>query len=232
MLIKDIGTSSEGNCFMINDDLVIDMGFPYKYVKSQFKEDLAYSMFQGFKYLLLTHIHKDHFNETTIRKLYISNQNLTIVCGEWLNDILLSYGFDESRIIVVEFGKVYQLGEYKISPIKAYHDVENCGYRIMKDGHKHLHITDTATLDGIDAFDYDTATIECNHDEQKALELIAQAKENGEFTHLKGAMNSHLSVQQTIQFCERNRIKQLYPAHIGSSTKKEVIQALREWINR
>lgn len=231
MLIKDIGTSSEGNCFFINDDLVIDMGFPYKYVKSQFKEDLAHLMFQGLKYLLLTHIHKDHFNETTIRKLYISNPDLKIVCGEWLYKILLSYGFDEDRIMVVQYGKVYQLGDYKISPVKAYHDVENCGYRIMQGNHKHLHITDTSTLDGIVALDYDTATIECNHDEFKALELIAEAKENGEFTHLKGAMNSHLSVQQTIQFCDQNRIKQLYPAHLGSSTKKEVIKALMEWVS-
>ena len=222
MLIKHVASDSKGNLYTIDEDLIIDCGVSFSFIDATID-------FQSFSYLLLTHEHADHLNKVSLRKVF-TRSKITIVCGEWLNDILLSYGFDESRIIVVECGKVYQLGEYKISPIKAYHDVENCGYRIMKDGHKHLHITDTATLDGIDAFDYDTATIECNHDEQKALELIAQAKENGEFTHLKGAMNSHLSVQQTIQFCERNRIKQLYPAHIGSSTKKEVIEALRRWV--
>ncbi|NCD12762.1 MAG: hypothetical protein EOL93_09455 [Epsilonproteobacteria bacterium] len=222
MLIKHFASDSKGNLYTIDEDIIIDCGVSFSFIDATID-------FQSFGYLLLTHEHADHLNKVSLRKVF-TRSNLIIVCGEWLNDILLSHGFDESRIIVVEFGKVYQLGEYKISPIKAYHDVENCGYRIMKDGHKHLHITDTATLDGIDAFDYDTATIECNHDEQKALELIAQAKENGEFTHLKGAMNSHLSVQQTIQFCERNRIKQLYPAHIGSSTKKEVIEALRRWV--
>lgn len=223
MLIKHVASNSKGNLYTIDESIIIDCGVSFSFLDEKID-------FQSFGFLLLTHEHADHLNKVALRKVF-TRSKIKIVCGEWLHNILLSYGFDEDRIMVVEFGKVYQLDDYKISPVKAYHDVENCGYRIMQGNHKHLHITDTSTLDGIVALDYDTATIECNHDEFKALELIAEAKENGEFTHLKGAINSHLSVQQTIQFCDQNRVKQLYPAHLGSSTKKEVIQALREWIN-
>ena len=142
---------------------------------------------------------------------------------------LLKYGVTSDRIIVVEFGKVYELGEYKISPVIAYHDVENCGYRIMKNGWKHFHITDTVSLDGISAVGYDSASIECNHHYETALKIIEQKKEDGEFSYLKGALNSHLAVHKTIQFCKENGIKKLYPVHIGGSTKKEVLQALKEW---
>jgi len=199
---------------------MIDIGLPYSKVKEHLKD---------IDFLLLTHIHGDHFKADTIRKIFVYHENIKIVCGEWLREKLLSVGVDEDRIIIVEFGKVYTLGIYLISPILAYHDVENCGYRVMKDGFKHFHITDTFSLDGIETLNYNSASIECNHDYEKALELIEEAKDNDEFSHLKGAINSHLAVHKTISFCKENKIKKLYPIHIGSSTKKEVIQALKEW---
>lgn len=199
---------------------MIDLGLSY----SKTKEHLS-----DVTHILLTHIHGDHLNMTTVRKIFVAHENIKFVCGQWLIEKLIKSGVDKDRILPIEFGKVYQLGDYKISPIIAYHDVENCGYRILLENKKHLHITDTCTLDGIDAKGYDSASIECNHEVNRALELIAEAKDNGEFSHLQGAMNSHLSVDKTIQFCKGNGIKKLYPVHIGSSTKNEVIEALRRW---
>lgn len=219
MNFKTIETGSGGNCFLI-DNLMIDLGLSYTKTK-QYLEMV--------NSILLTHIHGDHFNKDTIRKVFVNHDHIKFVCGEWLREKLLRIGVDEDRIIVVEFGKVYELGECKISPIIAYHDVENCGYRIMKDGWKHIHITDTASLEGIEAVNYNSASIECNHHYERALELIREAKENDEFSHLRGAMNSHLSVDKTIRFCKENGIKKLFPIHIGSSTKKEVIESLKAW---
>jgi phosphoribosyl 1,2-cyclic phosphodiesterase len=199
---------------------MIDLGLSYSKTKPYC---------DGIKYVLLTHIHGDHFKKDTIRKLFVNHEQIKFVCGEWLREKLLKIGVEQDRIIVHEFGKVYELGEYKISPIIAYHDVENCGYRIMKDGYKHLHITDTVSLEGIEAVNYNSASIECNHHYERALELIEEAKENDEFSHLKGAMNSHLAVHKTIDFCKENNIKKLFPIHIGSSTKKEVIESLKAW---
>jgi len=219
MQLNILGTGSGGNCFLINKDLLIDAGLPYSKIKDKV---------QNVKYVLLTHIHGDHFNKATIRKLIV-DINPIFVCGEWMREDALNI-VEPERIIISSFGYIESLGRYKIAMLKAYHDVSNCGYRIMDDkGHKHLHITDTNTLEGIEAKNYDSASIECNHEINKALELIEEAKEKGEFTHLKGAINSHLSVDKTIQFCKKNHIKKLYPVHIGNSTKKEVIEALKEW---
>lgn len=219
MTFKTIESGSGGNCFLL-DTLMIDIGLSYSKTKPYC---------ESVEYLLLTHEHGDHFKPDTIRKISVYHEHIKFVCGEWLREKLLKIGAEPDRIIVVEFGKVYQLGDYKISPVMAYHDVENCGYRIMKDGWKHFHITDTFTLDGIQAVGYQSASIECNHHYETALELIEKAKEDGAFSHLKGALNSHLAVHKTIEFCKANGIGQLFPVHIGNSTKKEVIKSLEEW---
>lgn len=214
-----IGTGSSGNCFLLDDEIMIDCGLPYSKTKDHI---------ENVKAVLLTHIHGDHFNTSTIRKLSIHDNNIQFYCGEWLKD-KASNIVNDSQINIMEFGKVYSINEYKFSMVEAYHDVENCGYRIMKDSYKHFHITDTSTLEGITALNYNSASIECNHEINKALELIEQSKEDEEFSHLRGAINSHLSVDKVIKFCKENNIKKLYPVHIGNSTKKEVIQKLKEW---
>jgi len=219
MQLKILGTGSSGNCFLINDDLMIDAGLPYLKIKDKVKD---------IKYVLLTHIHGDHFNKSTIRKLVVEI-NPIFICGEWLHDELLNIVKPEN-ILVYEFGRVFQILDYKIAMVEAYHDVLNCGWRIMdKKGHKHLHITDTNTLDGIEDKNYDSASIECNHEINKAMELIDEAKENSEFSHLTNAIRNHLSVDKTIRFCKENHIKKLYPVHIGNSTKIEVINSLKKW---
>jgi len=216
MNIKVIGTGSSGNCFLIDDDLMIDAGLPYSKVKPFTKKVFA---------VLLTHIHGDHFNKDTIRKLYVNNEKILFVCGDFLVDDLHNVDIPDDNIFVADLS-LYKMRQYKIAPFNLYHDVPNYGWRIEKDGHKHFHTTDTSTLDGIKAREYDSATIECNHDYDKAIEIIDKAIENGDFTHLQGAMNSHLSVQQAIDFVKKNKIKKFIPVHIGSSTKKEVIEAL------
>jgi len=216
MQFKIIGTGSSGNCFLVNDDLMIDAGLPYSKIKDYVK---------NVRFVLLTHIHGDHFNKSTIRKLIVE-VNPMFICGDFLEDELLKIA-DNDKIITVEENKVYELNDYKISPVSLYHDVKNFGYRIMDNGYKHFHATDTSTLEGISAKNYDSASIECNHEINKARKLIKKAEENGEFTHLKGAINSHLDVNETLSFCNKNNISKLYPLHIGNSTRKEVIQVLR-----
>ena len=221
MEIEIIGTGSSGNCFLFNDNLIVDMGLP----KSKMKD----IDFGKIKYVLLTHIHADHFLEATIRYLSIHYPKILFICGEWLKKELLHIGVE--NIKVIEMNKLYEIGDYKISGIIAYHDVENCGYRLMQNGHKHIYITDTSTLEGITAKNYDTATIECNHDFERALEIIEEKREEGEFSHLVRTLDTHLSVQQTIEFCKGNNIKKLIPVHIGDSTRVEVMEAIGEYEN-
>ena len=222
MNVEVIETGSGGNCFLFDKTIMIDCGIPLSRMSK--KVDL-----NNISYILLTHIHGDHFHKTTIRNISIKYPHIVFVCGLWLQEDLLHIGVKEKQVKVIEMNEVVSLGDFMISGVVAYHDVQNCGYRVVKDGHYHFHMTDTSTLEGITAQNYTTATIECNHHLETALSIINECKESGEFTHLKGAINSHLSVDKAIQFCKDNSIGELIPVHIGSSTKKEVIQALKEW---
>lgn len=211
MTFKVIETGSSGNCFLFGE-LMIDCGLPYSKIKDHVKPNA-----------LLTHCHGDHFNNSTIRKLS-TNHNVTFYALPYLCERLQTIGID--NFVVIEAGKVYQIGDYMVSPVTAYHDVENVGYRIMHKGIKHFHITDTATLEGITARDYTSASIECNHCEIAALQLIEEARLNNEFTHMARAMDSHLSVQKAIDFILENGIKNITPIHIGASTRDQVMRAL------
>ena len=120
MKFKIIGTGSSGNCFLINDDLMIDAGMSYSKIKDKVR---------NVKYVLLTHIHGDHFNASTIRKLVVEVDPM-FICGDFLEDELLKIA-DNDKIITVEENKVYEIDSYKISPVSLYHDVKNFGYRIV-----------------------------------------------------------------------------------------------------
>lgn len=109
------------------------------------------------------------------------------------------------NVDVIEVGKVYDYGSFKISPIQLYHDVPNFGYRIFKDETKIIHATDTAHLEGITAKDYDLYCIESNYNEDTIFESIERKKANGEFAYQQGAINSHLSEQQARDFIFKNR---------------------------
>lgn len=211
MTFKVIGTGSSGNCFLFGD-LMIDCGLPYSKIKDHVKPNV-----------LLTHCHGDHFNNSTIRKLS-TNHDVKFYALPYLCERLQTIGID--NFVAIEAGEIYRIDDYTISPVIAYHDVENVGYRIMYKGIKHFHITDTSTLEGITARNYTSASIECNHCEIEAMRLIEQARENGEFSHLPGAINSHLSVQQAIEFIKQNNIGKLTPIHIGKSTYDQVFKAL------
>ena len=218
MNIDIIGSGSSGNCIILDEEVMIDAGVPYKTLKEYTKPG-------NIRYVLLTHIHGDHFNKATIRKLTVNTETM-FLCGDFLKKDLLDIGVPQDKTIVVNNRHIS--GEWKFFPVSLYHDVPNIGWRISKGKWRHFHATDTFTLEGITAKNYDSATIECNHHLPTAIKLIEEAEINGEFTHLRGAINSHLSVYKAIKFAKENNIRYMFPCHIGSSTKKEVLDELEK----
>ena len=219
MKFKVIGTGSSGNAFLIDDNIIIDCGLSFKKLNEAC--DLS-----KIKWILLSHKHSDHYNKATIRQVIVKNKHLKILCGNFLLDDLLQSGVERHRIEVVLPCKLFKTDEYTFSPVSLYHDVPNFGWRILNKGKKHFHATDTEHLNGISAYNYDSASIETNHCEIRAKEIIEQKKESGEFCHLVGTLNSHLSVQQTVKFVRNNNIKELIPIHVGDLTKDKVKEYL------
>ena len=104
------------------------------------------------------------------------------------------------NIDIYELNKWYDYGSFKISIGKLYHDVENCFFRIIKNDIKIFRATDTFTLQGISAKEYNLFMLECNYDEDTVWDIIRAKEERGEYAHQRGSINSHLSRQAAQKF--------------------------------
>ena len=180
-----ISTGSHGNAIVYHDSIMVDCGVPFAAVKPYLRR---------LQIILLTHEHKDHLNIETLRKIVFERPGIRIACGDWLKD-QINFG----NVDVLKFGAVYNYTGFQVSVVKLYHDVPNCGYRIFKDGTKIFHATDTGTLEGITAKNYDLYAIESNYPEDT---INAQIERN---YYKIGAVNSHLSDQQARNFIDENR---------------------------
>lgn len=188
-----ISSGSEGNAVIYNNAIMVDCGVTLKALQ-EVKRSL--------KIVLLTHKHSDHLKIRTLQRLQAERPTLRVACGDFLLDELPCI----KNIDVLQVGKIYDYGAFKVSPIKLYHDVPNFGWRIfLNNGQKIFHATDTVHLEGITAKEYDLYAIEHNYCEEYIQEAIEEARANGEYTHAYGNINTHLSVQQARAFIEANR---------------------------
>lgn len=191
MVYNVLSSGSSGNCVIYHNSIAVDMGISYSLIKP-YQRNL--------QIVLLTHIHGDHFNLSTIKKLAFERPTLRFACGEFLADKLQGI----KNVDILKSGLIYDYGMFKISPITLYHDVPNFGYRIFKGNHKTIHITDTAHLEKIEAKNYDLYAIEANYNEETIFKSIENKIKKGEFAHQIGSVKTHLSEQQARDFVFKN----------------------------
>ena len=192
-IAKVINSGSEGNAVIYNNAIMVDCGVSLKAL-SEVKRSL--------KIVLLTHKHSDHIKIRTLQRLQAERPTLRVACGNFLLEELPCI----KNIDVLQVGKIYDYGAFKVSPVKLYHDVPNFGWRIfLPNGQKIFHATDTVHLEGISAKGYDLYAIEHNYCEEYIQQAIEEARANGEYTHAYGNINTHLSIQQARAFIEANR---------------------------
>lgn len=195
MNYKIISSCSTGNAVIIKDIILIDCGVTYKKLKDDYKK---------IKLVLLTHIHSDHFKRETIKKLAQERPTLRFACCEWLLEPLLECGVNRKNIDVLEIGIKYDYKLFKVVPIKLYHDVPQCGYRILFDNYKIIYATDTRTLEGIIAKNYDLYLIEGNYEDKEIEERIRKKQEIQQYCYEYRARNTHLSKGQARDFLLNN----------------------------
>lgn len=192
MTFEVIASGSSGNAVVINREILIDVGVPFKALEGV-KKDL--------KLVLLTHAHGDHFKPRTVRALHRERPALRWGCCEWMVGPLLEVGVDKRAIDVLTpgFCSVYK-GLCTVMPEGLVHDVPNCGYHIWSGKDTLFYATDTATLDGVEAPGYGLYLIEANH-RRDELEARAKAKrEAGEFAYEYRASANHLSQEQALDW--------------------------------
>lgn len=190
-----ISSCSKGNATVIRDIILIDCGVSFKQLIKVYK---------NLKIVLLTHIHRDHFNKSTIKKLAEERPTLRFACCKWLFEELIKCGVDKRNIDVLEIGKKYDYKLFKIVPIRLYHDVPQCGYRVLFEDYKVIYATDTKTLDGISAKNYDLYLIEANYTKEDMEERIRIKQEQYKYAYEFRAKENHLSKEETDQFLLEN----------------------------
>lgn len=195
MNYKIISSCSTGNATIIRDIILIDCGVTFKRLEKYYKQ---------LKIVLLTHIHSDHFKKETIRKLAQERPTLRFACCEWLLQPLLECGVLRKNIDVLQIGTRYDYKLFKIVPIKLYHDVPQCGYRVLFDDYKVIYMTDTRTVEGIVAKNYDLYLVEGNYEEEELEQRIKQKQEEGLYYYESRVRNTHLSKGQATDFLLNN----------------------------
>lgn len=192
-----VQSGSNGNAVIYNKDIMVDCGVSFSKIKPYYKD---------IKLLLTTHVHSDHFNKKTIKKLAELRPTLIFCCGEWLVQPLVDLGVAKKNIIVLQIDKQYDFGKYVITPFNAKHDVPNCGYKIVvkKTNYKIFHATDINSLENMQAKNYDLYCLEANYNEQELKTRLQEKQDNGEYAYEKRVLDTHLSKEECNRFLIAN----------------------------
>lgn len=197
MDIDVLKTGSDGNAVVINGEILIDCGVPYKTLEESW-------YIPKLKLVLLTHRHSDHFNSHTVGRLHDARPSLRWGMCEWMVQPVVDAGVSKRVIDVMECGTKYGYNYYNIFPVELVHDVPNCGWHIQYVYTKLFYGTDTGTLDHVEAKDYNIYCIEANHSKDDIEARIKDKLERGEFAYEFRAARNHLSQEQALDWLARN----------------------------
>lgn len=195
MIYNIISTGSKGNAVILNDLILIDCGVPYRAIK-------PYA--GNIQLVLLTHIHGDHFNRSSVHRLAAERPTLRFGCGKWLARDLIDCGVQKWRIDIFTPNVLNRYSFVDISMVTLNHNVPNCGYKIFMNNEKIFYATDTNDLRGITAKNYDLYMLEANYEDEEIKDRIRKKEENGEYAYERQVLHNHLSKAKCDDFIVRN----------------------------
>ena len=188
-----IGSSSKGNCIIVEDFLMLDCGLSYSKIREYLK---------NIKLIFISHKHHDHLNMACIKQLTYSYPTIKFVTGS--KDVvekLVKCGARKKNIYFLKEGIRYDLGMLKVRLVYLYHDVDNYGIKWEYKGKKGIYCVDTSRLDHIVAEDYDLYLIEANYKEEILQQHIDQCEpDDDRLIYLHRVENTHLSQDQANKF--------------------------------
>ena len=199
-----IATGSRGNAVVLDGNILIDCGVPFR--------DLE-GIYQKLAIVVLTHIHGDHFAPETLRQLAFRRPTLRFLCPPWLHQPLRSIGISEKVIDTASTAYVLSYGRlpggsfpgvvFHMDPIP--HDVPNCAWHIFFGGSEAaLYATDCGSLDAVEARDYDLYLLEANYKEDELEERMQQKLAAGRYAYEPRAAANHLSQEQAKRWLAEN----------------------------
>lgn len=192
MKLKVLGSSSAGNCYILETDteaLILEVGISFKDVKKAL--DFNISKIVG---VLISHSHGDHakyisdYMKAGI-EVYTSDETqeyLEIVTGEYVKSMMP--------------GKVYKIGNFTIQPFELVHSVPCLGFYIKHpDMGKLLFVTDTEYVpQSFKSIGINHILIESNYDKDLLCEVSANSIKRNH------VLTGHMEINTTLQAISTN----------------------------
>lgn len=215
MKIKVLGSSSKGNCYIIEtatSTLVLEAGIKFEEVKKNLKFNL--DKVCG---CLVTHEHKDHSK-------YVAD---FLKCGI---KVFTSKGTSEQiniknhNLVIIDKLKPYKISDFTVLPFDVQHDVaEPFGYLIQYNPTKQklLFATDTYYLK-YNFKDIDIYMVECNSD----LQTLEENLKNNSVTtyHYRRLRQSHMNLETLVDFFRKtdlSKTQKILLLHLSDKNSNE-----------
>lgn len=190
-----IATGSTGNAVIIEKNILVDAGVPYKKIEP-FMKDL--------KLVLLTHAHSDHFKASTLRRMSLEKPMLRFGCGAFLAEKLTKAGVPKQQIDILAPNMLYGYGICNVIPVELAHDCPNYGYKIHFPQGKVFYATDTGSLSMVSARNYALYLVEANYKADELRERMDEKLSNGQYAYEQRAMKYHLSEEKANDWLYKN----------------------------
>lgn len=199
-------SGKEGNAVLLNGFLLFDCGIPWKKLKPYANR---------IRLVFLTHIHGDHFNIKTIRKLNQTRPLLRFVCAANLITPLVTQArVPLDKILLVrpedEPGKTHDFltgTDITMSSFHLLHDVPNVGWIVNVSGGEEpgtaMYATDTHHIP-IAAPGLDLYMIEANYTQEGMERRVAAKTEKGVFSYEERVKASHMSLETAMEWLREN----------------------------
>lgn len=194
-----IKTGSKGNCVVLNNNILLDIGIPYKSLKNHLKR---------VNLIFISHHHIDHLNKGTIKQINYNYPKIKFICNFEVAVKIYEWGVNKHSIWCLDEHRWFDIGYAKVRLEKLKHDASNSSFQIeYKNGGKMIYITDTGEIPNeINAKDYDLYLVEANYKNEEELDrLIQQDYDSGkEFSHYVRVRDTHLSEEQALKWLSEN----------------------------
>lgn len=218
MKLKVLGSSSSGNCYLIesnnNEKLILDAGVNFKVVQKELKYN-----FSGINGVLVTHEHMDHLKYATNFAL----NGIDIYASQGTFNKLNLKGH---RFKVIKALQQFSIGNFIILPFDTQHDAaEPLGFLIQykPTGEKLLYATDTYYIKyKFSKLNY--LLLECNYNKEIAKENAKDGVINK--TRYTRLLESHFSLENVLVFLQSNDLsntKNIVLCHLSDTNSNQRI---------
>lgn len=217
MNLKVLGSSSSGNCYLIevnNEKLILDAGVNFKIVQKELNFN-----FNGIEGVLITHEHMDHLKYASNFALY--GINIYASAGTFKKQNLIGHRFK-----IIKALQQFEVGNFIILPFDTQHDAaEPLGFLIQYKltGEKLIYATDTYYIKyKFNKLNY--LLLECNYNKRIAKENAKNGVINK--TRYSRLLESHFSLENVIKFLKSNDLsyaKNIVLCHLSDTNSNQDI---------